>query len=109
MRDSLENDSCCSALKARALFATQIPFSVVAIPFLLIAAIFLLFWKLLHGEFKDALLTIPAAIIHSGHHITYVVASIIGSLSPMAWTNKAIDCFEFERPASPAPEVVTNV
>ena len=108
MRKSVAADSCCSAIKARALFVAQIICSVVAIPFTLISSIFILAWKLLTCQFKNVIFTLPAAAIQCAYHITFIFGSAIGALAPMSWTNHTIDGFELETAALLAKPPLPN-
>jgi hypothetical protein len=117
MKDSVENGSCCSAIKARALFVIQIIASIVAIPLTLIAATFIILWKLLTLDIGQAILTLPAAVIHSAYHITFIFNSLIATIAPISWTEKSIDCYELKKAtamptfathAEPAPQVTVE-
>lgn len=105
MKKSIKDDLYCPAIEARCFFVAQIVSSIVAIPFMLIASFFVMLWKMCHLEFKEALMTVPAAIIFSGFHLCTTFASVIAAIAPMDWTSKSLDCFQFERPEAlqPAP------
>ena len=102
MREAIKKDSCCSGIKARAFFVTQIIASIVAIPLMLIASVFIMLWNLVRCDIKNAGLTLPTVIIQSGYHVGYIFGAVIGSIAPMSLTNKTLDCFEFEQAATPA-------
>ena len=101
MREAIKKDSCCSSIKARVFFVTQVIASMVAIPFMLIASLFITLWNLAQCDIKNAGLTLPTAIIQCGYHVGFIFGSIIGSVAPMSLTDKTLDCFEFERVVIP--------
>jgi len=103
MKQSIENDSYSNAFEARVFFVAQAISSLVAIPLVLIASFFIMLRKLCHCEGAEAISTIPAGIISSVFHLHSIVGSLIYSVSPMDWSGKTIDCFEFEK-TIPSPE-----
>lgn len=109
MKTSLAENSCYSALKARAYFVAQAIASLVAIPFILIASLFVMIWNLFHCKVQESLFVIPAAAIHSAFHVSFFTAAVIGAIAPMSWTNKCIDRFEVEEILErPGPVVNTT-
>ena len=101
MREAIKKDSCCSGIKARAFFVTQIIASIVAIPLMLIASIFIMLWNVVRCDIKNAGLTLPTVIIQSAYHVGFIFGSVIGSIAPMSVTNKTLDCFEFDQAGIP--------
>ncbi len=98
MKKSINEDKYCPAFESRAFFLAQAVSSCVAIPFILLASVFIMLWKMCHCEFREAFYTLPAAIIFSAFHFCAIFGATVATVAPMSWTEKSIDCFEFKKP-----------
>ena len=96
MKQSIKDDSYANAFESRMFFVIQAISSIVAIPFILIASLFIIVWKLMHCEGTEALYTLPAAAIAGARNFSIAISSLIAAISPMEWSIRNLDCFEFE-------------